>query len=31
MKDFESAIDRLVAGLEKKRVMSPKEREMVAY
>src|SRR6185295_16975105 len=31
MKDFESAIDRLVAGLEKKRVMSPKEREIVAY
>ena len=31
MKDFESAIDRLVAGLEKKRVMSSKEREIVAY
>jgi cell division protease FtsH len=31
MKDFESAIDRLIAGLEKKRVMSPKEREIVAY
>src|SRR5262249_50691084 len=31
MKDFESAIDRLVAGLEKKRVMSQKEREIVAY
>src|SRR3989440_7612697 len=31
MKDFESAIDRLVAGLGKKRVMSPKEREIVAY
>src|SRR5439155_2779430 len=31
MKDFESAIDRLVAGLEKKRVMSTKEREIVAY
>ncbi len=30
-KDFESAIDRLVAGLEKKRVMSTKEREIVAY
>jgi cell division protease FtsH len=30
-KDFESAIDRLVAGLEKKRVMSSKEREIVAY
>ena len=31
MKDFESAIDRLIAGLEKKRVMSRKEREIVAY
>ena len=31
MRDFESAIDRLIAGLEKKRVMSPKEREIVAY
>jgi cell division protease FtsH len=31
MKDFEMAIDRLIAGLEKKRVMSPKEREIVAY
>jgi cell division protease FtsH len=31
MKDFESAIDRLVAGLEKKRVMSAKERLIVAY
>jgi cell division protease FtsH len=30
-KDFEEAIDRLVAGLEKKRVMNSKEREMVAY
>src|SRR5204862_7188178 len=29
--DFESAIDRLSAGLEKKRVMSNKEREIVAY
>src|SRR5213075_2619164 len=29
--DFDAAIDRLVAGLEKKRVMSPKEREIVAY
>jgi cell division protease FtsH len=29
--DFESAIDRLIAGLEKKRVMSPKERRIVAY
>jgi cell division protease FtsH len=31
MKDFDDAIDRLIAGLEKKRVMSPKEREIVAY
>ncbi len=31
MADFEAAIDRLVAGLEKKRVMSTKEREIVAY
>jgi len=31
MRDFESAIDRLIAGLEKKRVMSSKEREIVAY
>ena len=31
MKQFEAAIDRLVAGLEKKRVMSTKEREIVAY
>ncbi len=30
-KDFDSAIDRLVAGLEKKRVMSTREREIVAY
>ncbi len=29
--DFEAAIDRLIAGLEKKRVMSVKEREIVAY
>ena len=29
--DFESAIERLVAGLERKRVMSPKERETIAY
>jgi cell division protease FtsH len=29
--DFEAAIDRLIAGLEKKRVMSAKEREIVAY
>src|SRR5436190_1561695 len=31
MIDFEAAIDRLIAGLEKKRVMSTKEREIVAY
>jgi cell division protease FtsH len=31
MVDLESAIDRLIAGLEKKRVMSTKEREIVAY
>lgn len=32
MKDFEDAIERVVAGLEKKsRVISPKERERVAY
>src|SRR5438067_11694650 len=31
MKDFESAIDRLVAGLEKKRAMNVNEREVVAY
>ena len=30
-KDFENAIDRLIAGLEKKRVMSTKERLIVAY
>jgi cell division protease FtsH len=30
-KEFEAAIDRLIAGLEKKRVMSTKEREIVAY
>jgi cell division protease FtsH len=29
--DFEAAIDRLIAGLEKKRVMSNKERRIVAY
>src|SRR3954462_6240920 len=29
--DFEAAIDRLIAGLEKKRVMSDKERRIVAY
>jgi cell division protease FtsH len=31
MHDFDEAIDRLIAGLEKKRVMSTKEREIVAY
>jgi cell division protease FtsH len=31
MKDFDEAIDRLIAGLEKKRVMNTKEREIVAY
>jgi cell division protease FtsH len=31
MIDFNEAIDRLVAGLEKKRVMSTREREIVAY
>jgi cell division protease FtsH len=31
MRDFEEAIDRLIAGLEKKRVMSAKERRIVAY
>jgi cell division protease FtsH len=31
MSDFDEAIDRLIAGLEKKRVMSTKEREIVAY
>jgi cell division protease FtsH len=31
MQDFDEAIDRLIAGLEKKRVMSTKEREIVAY
>jgi cell division protease FtsH len=30
MSDFNEAIDRLIAGLEKKRVMSHREREMVA-
>src|SRR5262245_36607844 len=30
-KDFDEAIDRIIAGLEKKRVMSQKEREIVAY
>jgi cell division protease FtsH len=31
MAEFESAMDRLIAGLEKKRVMSVKERRIVAY
>jgi cell division protease FtsH len=31
MLDFDEAIDRLIAGLEKKRVMNVKEREIVAY
>ncbi|MDP3718408.1 MAG: ATP-dependent zinc metalloprotease FtsH [Acidobacteriota bacterium] len=31
MQDFNEAIDRLVAGLEKKRVMNTKEREIIAY
>jgi cell division protease FtsH len=31
MSDFDEAIDRLIAGLEKKRVMSQHEREIVAY
>ncbi|HEX5475335.1 MAG TPA: ATP-dependent zinc metalloprotease FtsH [Vicinamibacterales bacterium] len=30
-KDFDDAIDRIIAGLEKKRVMSDKERRIVAY
>ena len=31
MSDFDEAIDRLVAGLEKRRVMNAREREIVAY
>jgi cell division protease FtsH len=31
MKDFSEAIDRLIAGLEKKRVMNEKERRIVAF
>jgi cell division protease FtsH len=31
MTDFEEAIDRLLAGFKRKRVMSTHEREMVAY
>jgi cell division protease FtsH len=30
-RDFDEAIDRIIAGLEKKRVMSEKERRIVAY
>ena len=30
-RDFDEAIDRVIAGLEKKRVMSVREREIVAY
>ena len=30
MADFEEAIDRVMAGLKRKRIMSPREREMVA-
>jgi cell division protease FtsH len=29
--DFEEAVDRIVAGLEKKRVISDKERKIIAY
>ena len=29
--DFDEAIDRLIAGLEKKRVMNPRERRIVAF
>jgi cell division protease FtsH len=31
MRDFDEAIDRVIAGLEKKRVMSVKERRIVAF
>ncbi len=31
MRDFDEAIDRLIAGLEKKRVMNVRERQIVAY
>src|SRR6185437_16038627 len=31
MSDFDEAIDRVIAGLEKKRAMSEKERRIVAY
>jgi cell division protease FtsH len=30
-RDFDEAIDRLIAGLEKKRVINHKEREIIAY
>ena len=30
MEDFEEAIDRLLAGLKRRRVMSPREREIIA-
>jgi cell division protease FtsH len=31
MSEFDEAIDRLIAGLEKKRVINAKEREIIAY
>jgi cell division protease FtsH len=31
LRDFDEAIDRLIAGLEKKRVLSERERRIVAY
>ncbi|MDQ3070007.1 MAG: ATP-dependent zinc metalloprotease FtsH [Acidobacteriota bacterium] len=31
MSDLNEAIDRIIAGLEKKRVISPKERRIIAY
>lgn len=31
MSDFDEAIERLIAGLEKKRVINQKEREIIAY
>ncbi len=31
MSDFDEAIERLIAGLEKRRVMTDKERQIVAY
>ena len=30
-RDFDEAIDRVIAGLEKKRVMNPRERRIVAF